>query len=371
MKIGVIGPTFSPPKKLIETVKKIEMKGYDSVWWPDHLMGWYPQSIWKPEITNVAKYQKSPHVFFEASATISFVSSQTNKIILGLSVTDAIRRNPAYLLQTAVTLSYFSNGRFILGLGAGEAENITPYGLNYSKQVSKLEEALKIIKLLKNSGTGEKIYFKGKFWKLEDAVFDLQPHNNKHPPIWIGGQGEKMLLITGKYGDGWLPVDLTVEEYKEKLKKVLRYASKNGRKEEEITKALFISVIIDKNNEECLKIMDSPLIKAKALIYPAYVYEKHGYQHPLGRNFYGLRDYIPSKLSEKEALKAINLVPKEVLEERYVYGSPEEVINKLAWYKKAGVEHVVLWNETFFGDYRKVKTSYHYLTQVLNYFKEN
>ncbi len=369
MKIGVVAPTFPPIENVIRVVRRVEEKGYDSVWWPDHLMGWYPQSIWETSVTGLAAFQESPHIFLEPTTTISFASSFTQRIHLGIAVTDVIRRNPATLAQTAVTLTHISRGRFILGLGAGEAENVVPYGLTYEKIVSRLEEALKIIRLLWEPREKKKINFKGRFWMLKDAVFDLKPYRNTYPPIWIGGQGEKMLKLTGESGDGWIPVDLTVEEYREKLKIILESARKAGRRKSDVEKSLFASVVIDESRKECSRIMNSPLIKARALIYPSRVYEKHGYEHPLGKNFYGLTDYIPSKLTRKEALKAIEAVPKEIIEERYLHGSPNDVVEKLCEYEKIGVQHVVLWNETYFGDYGKVKSSYHCIDKVLNYFK--
>ena len=72
----------------------------------------------------------------------------TKKTPLAMNVVDTIRRHPAMLAQTAITIDHLSGGRFILGLGSGELENTVPYGFDFSKPVSRFEESLNIIKLL-------------------------------------------------------------------------------------------------------------------------------------------------------------------------------------------------------------------------------
>ncbi len=161
--------TFLPPfENGIKTVKRLEETGYASLWWADHLMGWIPESIWTPDIINVAAYQKTPHFFFEAYTTIAVAAWNTERVKLGTSVTETFRRHPAVLAQSFLTLDHLSKGRVILGIGAGEGENVIPYGIEWNKPVSRLEEAITIIKLLwKND---KKVDFDGNFWKLKDAI---------------------------------------------------------------------------------------------------------------------------------------------------------------------------------------------------------
>lgn len=67
---------------------------------------------------------------------------------LASCVVDTVRRHPAMLAQTALTISHLSKGRFILGLGSGELENTVPYGFDFQKPISRFEESIKVIKLL-------------------------------------------------------------------------------------------------------------------------------------------------------------------------------------------------------------------------------
>lgn len=367
VEIGSPGVTIPPVENVIAQARRNEELGYDSIWWPDHLMGWIPESIWTPDIIPLAAFIDSPHVFLETTTTIAASAISTQRIKLGTAVTEVIRRHPAVLAQTILTLDHISRGRLIVGLGAGEAENIVPYGLSYRNAVSRLEEALKIIRLLWSSR--EKISFNGRFWRLEDAVFHLKPFGERPPPIWLGAHQTRMLEITGRYGDGWLPTLLPTDEYRAGLEKIRQSAIKAERDPKKITPAMWTYVIVEEEEGECLRLLDTIAAKAMAIILPSQVFEKLGHKHPLGEGFYGLRDYIPARYSRQKALEAISSVPIEVCKRTFLYGTAEQIIKKIEDYAKIGLRHIVLWNYTFFCDPSKLRDSFKQVQSVLKYFK--
>jgi len=367
LKIGVVGPTFPPIEGITRVARSIEEKGYDSIWFPDHLMGWFPHTMWISEIVGPLALN-SPHTFFETTLSIATAAASTSRIRIGSAVTEAIRHHPAMLAQSYATLEHLTNSRVILGIGAGELENVKPYGLKYEKVVSRLEEALQMIRLLWKAERDELINYDGKYFKLKDAVFELPPLRAR-PPIWIGGAGERMCKIAARYADGWLPLTSSVEDYKKRMNIIMEECKKVGRKFDEIEKAMFLHLIIDKNREECLRIMKAPIIKAGALLAPSSVYEELGYKHPLGENFYPLTDYIPAHYIKEDIMKAIENVPQEVVVEGFLWGNVDDMIEKLDRCRKAGVQTVVFWNFTFLGDVTKVKSSYSCIDQLVDYFK--
>ena len=139
----------------------------------DHLMGWTPESIWTPDLIKSAAFQKDPHIFHEVYSIMAVAAWNTSKVLLGTSVTETFRRHPADLAQTLITQDNISKGRVILGIGTGEGENVIPYGIKWDKPVSRLEESIKIIKLLWESD--KKVDYEGEFWKLKDAVLTIKP----------------------------------------------------------------------------------------------------------------------------------------------------------------------------------------------------
>jgi phthiodiolone/phenolphthiodiolone dimycocerosates ketoreductase len=369
LKIGIEG-TFVPPfKGGIKTVMEFEKQGYDSIWWFDHIMNWIPESIWTPDITKLATLVKSPHELYDALITIAVAAWNTKKVQLGTAVTEPFRRPPASLAHTFLTLDHVSRGRVILGIGAGLATNLTPYGLKWHKPVSRFEEAIKIIRLLWEND--EKIDYNGDFWVLKDAVLALGPHKKgKYPPIWIGANGERMLEITGRLGDGWLPVILDPKSYQEKLAIIKGAAKKAGRDPTEITPSLYCLTISDEDPGVCQEILNNPLIKAFAFPKTDADFKPYGVHHPLGENFAGYRDFIPSRCDRETVLNAIEKVPIKMLEDIFIIGTPDQIITQIEQYVKAGVQHIILCNVTYLAAIEKMNSSQNCLNKVLNYFKK-
>ncbi|MBE8538569.1 LLM class flavin-dependent oxidoreductase [Geoglobus acetivorans] len=364
MEFGTVAPTFPPIEEARKTVNRLEGKGYSSLWFADHLMGWYPHELWKE--TPFAMKYPSCHMFFDPFCEICYAASSAEKMQFGVSVTEVFRRHPAVLLQQAVTANHATNGRFILGIGAGEAENIVPYGIEFEKPAARLEEALKLMKIMLESDYGEKINFEGRFFRLEDAVFDLKPVGKM--PIWVGAHGDRMLKLTAEHADGWLPVSTTPKDYAERAEKLEKYAKNAGREPDEITRALFASIVIDEDPKEVEKLLKTPILRIHALLLHHEVYERMGLRHPLGK-YYGLLDYIPTKFTRDDILEAVSRIPDEVARAAFICGTPEEIIQTFDEYRKLGVEHVVVWNLTYFGDVSKVKSSYALIDEVIEHFE--
>jgi phthiodiolone/phenolphthiodiolone dimycocerosates ketoreductase len=362
MKFGTVAPTFPPIEEIRKTAKRLEEKGYDSLWFPDHLMGWYPHELWKESV--LALRYPSCHMFYDAFCAISYAASVTEKIKLGTGVTDVLRRHPAVLLQQAVTADHASDGRFILGIGAGEGENILPYGIDFDKPVSRLEEALELMKLMLESEYGEEINFEGRFFSFKKAVFDLKPL--KKIPIWIGAHGERMLRLTAKHGDGWLPSSMPLELFSEKVELLDRFCKDYGR-EGEIEKALFVSLVIDEKEEEIDRILSNPLLKIHSLLLPPDYFRMVGLDHPLG-DFYGLLDYVPTHYSKDGILRILDRIPLKAVKLAFISGTPEEVVQTFDSFANMGVEHFVLWNLTYFADVSKIKSSYQLIDEVMGHF---
>ncbi len=365
MEVGAAGTIMPPADGMLKTARRNEERGYDSIWWPDHLMGWYPESIWTPDVTPLANFQPSPHVFFDSVAAIAAVAVHTDRIRLGTSVTEPVRRHPAQLAQEWLTLDHLSKGRAILGIGPGEGENIVPYGLSYDRPVTRFEEALEIIRLLWEND--EPVDFDGPNYTLRRAVLGLGPYEaGRYPPIWIGAHGPRMLEITGRYGDGWIP-GLTggPEVYGERLAVIRAAATAAGRDPDAITPALYAYTVVASDHEAAHEILRHPLLAGNQLVLPSEAYEERGFSHPLGKGFYGIRDYVPTRYSKDEALKAIAAIPFELTHDYTLHGTPDDLVALLHDYETAGLRHVALWNMTFLGDPTKVRESFHLLDEVM------
>ena len=369
MKVGTNGTIIPPVESIVGGAQRAERLGYDSIWWPDHLMGWHPESVWTPDVTDLVHGMRNPHEYVDPIASIAACAVSTETIHLGTSVTEPVRRHPAMIAQQWLTLDHLSKGRVILGIGSGETENIEPYGIEWSKPVSRFEEALKIIRLLWEHD--EPVDFDGEFWTLRDAVVGLAPYRvdedgtRHYPPIWSGAHGPRMLGIVGTLCDGWLPTyGGGPEAWGEKYATIRAAATEAGRDPDAIEPGLWAQVVIAESEDEVERILSHPIMKLWALTGPAQLFTELGHEHPVRDDWYGLMDYVPARWSKEDALAAAEKVPTEVLRHAMLCGTPDTITEELRAFEAKGLQHVVLWNITYMGDVSTISSSYKMLGAV-------
>ena len=128
--------------------------GADSYWVGDHLNSFLPRSIATPEYLGVAaKLVPKIDAVLEPWTMLGHLAARNRvrRLRLGVCVTDAGRRNPAVTAQAAATLHLLTRGRAMLGIGVGEREGNEPYGVEWTKPVARLEEAVATIRTLWDS----------------------------------------------------------------------------------------------------------------------------------------------------------------------------------------------------------------------------
>ncbi len=166
--------------------QRAEEIGLDSVWIPDHLYFQFPG------ITEST---------YECMSVLSALAAVTERVEIGTLVICTGFRNPAVLASMANTIEEISDGRLILGLGAGYHEpEYRAFGIPYDHRVSRFEEALHIIATLLREGA---VDYEGKFYSARECELRIRGPRPKGPPIMVGTTGERMLRLTAKYADQW------------------------------------------------------------------------------------------------------------------------------------------------------------------------
>ncbi len=166
-----------------------------------------------------------------------------------------------------------------------------------------------------------------------------------------------------------MPFNPSLEKYEESLEKIQTHAKNEGRRPDEITPGIVLSVIADEKREECDKMLETPLAKNELLIASSEYFQRYGISHPLGDDFTGFYDYIPTKYDKETLMEAYEKIPKKMCEDYYLNGTPEEIIEKVEKYIKLGAKHIVFFNVTSVCDFNKTQSSYLCLRKVLDYFK--
>lgn len=356
LRVGGAGRLVPPVENVLREAREAEEQGFAALWWPDLLMSLFPDATWTPDMSEFAGEQPNPHLYLDPVAAMSAVAVHTDRILLGTAVTEAVRRHPAMLARAFLSLDHLSKGRVILGIGPGQRRHTEPYGADYSRPASRLAEALAIVRLLWEHK--EPVSFAGDFWRLRDAVLGLDPYRaGRFPPIWIAAHEQRTMEATGRYGDGWLPTYMPVDEYGEKLAAIRAVAAAHGRDGDAIVGGMWAYCVLAGSHEECHRLLEHPMIKTLTLVNSYKNFARHGAGHPLGERFNGMRDFVPTRYDRAAIVQAVERVPLEVVHEVVLHGTPDEIVAELAMYAARGLEHVILWNLTHLADLRAARAS--------------
>ncbi|MHB8514694.1 MAG: TIGR03560 family F420-dependent LLM class oxidoreductase [Dehalococcoidia bacterium] len=186
---------------------------------------------------------------FEGWSALAALAARTSRIRLGCLVTGVTYREPAVLAKMAATVDHLSGGRLEFGIGAawhqGEHEM---YGMRFpsvKEREDRLEEAVRLIRMLFDSEGA--VDFEGRYYRLRDAVFLPKCVQRPHPPIMIGGGGERRTLRTlAMYGDV-MNVSGTPEMVRRKIEVLERHCREAGRDPAEIEKTTFGTIVVSEN----------------------------------------------------------------------------------------------------------------------------
>ncbi|MEX2751191.1 MAG: LLM class flavin-dependent oxidoreductase [Candidatus Freyarchaeota archaeon] len=306
----------APLSDIYDAVSYANNNSFDSVWLGDHLVG-AGIKVWDA---------------MEPFPTLAAISSRT-KLNLGISVVDAARRHPAVLAQNIVTVDHISNGRLIVGIGAGEAPSIKPFGIRWDKPVGIMEENIRILKKFFTGGT---INYSGEFYTLKNAFLLPLPFQQPHPPFWIAANSPRTRRITAELGDGWLPQALTPDEYKKFWKEIENHAIRFGRDPEKIVRANTIYANVSKKEEEGPNPIELPA-KLLSAFWPDTL-KKVGIEIP---EEFSLKKFTYSPETIKRAIEFAKKIPFEAIEERFIYGTPDKCIERIDKLYKAGNHYFV------------------------------
>jgi alkanesulfonate monooxygenase SsuD/methylene tetrahydromethanopterin reductase-like flavin-dependent oxidoreductase (luciferase family) len=190
LKIGVQLPEAERLVRwteLLAMARRIEDLSYDSIWVGDHLLYRVPG--------------EPPRAPWEAWTLLSALAAVTERVELGPLVACTAFHNPAVLAKKAATIEEISNGRLILGLGAGWHEpEYRAFGAAYDHRVGRFEEAFTIVRTLLREG---EIDFAGLYYQARDCVLTPRGPRPGGPPLLVGSFGDRMLGITMPHVDYW------------------------------------------------------------------------------------------------------------------------------------------------------------------------
>src|SRR5215475_1783928 len=181
---GELGDTFSV------IAERAERAGVYSFWMMDHFF----------QIRSVGPAE---HEMLEGWSALAFAAARTNRIKLGTMVTGVTYRSPGILVKTATTLDVLSHGRAYFGIGAAwNEQEHKGLGVPFPPVAERFERLEETLQIAQQMWAGDERPYAGKHYQLQRPLNSPQAVQRPHPPILIGGGGEKKTLrLVAKYGD--------------------------------------------------------------------------------------------------------------------------------------------------------------------------
>jgi phthiodiolone/phenolphthiodiolone dimycocerosates ketoreductase len=177
-------------------------------------------------------------------------------------------------------------------------------------------------------------------------LFATPLYNGKAPPIWLAAHAQRMLQLTGRYADGWLPNrKLSAQEYRASLEQIYSAATTAGRSVAAFEPALMTAFALGRDRQTTLaSLVKMPTSAVLAMQLPGAVWDKHGLGHPMGGTFEGFADFLPEEVTPEQIDAAQRQLTPELLEEGCLAGNLDEVAAAVRALVDAGLRHLVLWN---------------------------
>ena len=308
MEFGIVlhvSAAYAKWDTFLTIAKEAEQLGYDSVWVSDHFIS-----------PNGRPYG------LEAWTVLSALASSTRKIRLGTYVLCNQFRHPSLLAKMASTLDNISKGRLELGIGAGWLrDEHTAFGFEWKKHSERVERLRETVEIIKQLWTKNHVSYEGKHFQLKHATLEPKPYQNPHPPVWVGGNSEAIRKIVAELGDGWIPVLPTPKQLADgvlQIKDAMKSVGRDSRKLQVAYGGSGCALIVE--NEKLVKKLAEPLI------------------HSMGK-------------------------PMEEL--MCLIGTPEQCIQKIERYQKAGAQKIVAG----FYDFPSLKGLKLFAKSVFPHFK--
>lgn len=313
MKFGYIicGP---PPSESVELGILAEECGFDFAWIPDHLV-------------DLDGCKVDPWV------VMSYIAANTSRIRFAPAVTDFQRCHPAKIAHIVATLDNLSNGRVALGIGAGEAMNIIPYGIPWEDpktRLRRLYEGIEIFRALLLASRDSPASYSGKLYSLKSAFLDLSPIQ-RLPPVYIGALSMNALKVAAQLQSGWLTWIITPKIFKERLEKVKKETGKDIPE-----KVVWLYVALVNDEKEYNRALD---IAKALLVVERTILKRWGYNIP--KEISG-QHTLATQSSLEKIIELSRDVPEDIVRECICIGGVEDCVEFIESYRRAGAHQIAI-----------------------------
>jgi len=251
MEIGLALPQFDfsvPGERPLpwETVRawarRAEELGFGSVWLADHL-------FW-----DIGRYggPPGPRFGYDPLVSLAALGRATSRVRLGTLVLNGPIRPPTVLAKALASLDVVSGGRLIVGLGAGNFEpEFRAAGVPFARPGVRLAQLGEILDMLRGMFGGGPFTFEGEHYRAVEARCLPRPIQQPHPPLWVGGRGDRLLDLVARKADGWNTVwRWSPEDYRERIGVLGQACERAGRDPATVTLSLGLYALAGEDSHD-------------------------------------------------------------------------------------------------------------------------
>lgn len=341
--VNLWGSRYAPPKLASDMARKIEQSGHvDQVIVWDQLMSWFPQHIWTAENTPLTAFAPDVDSLADPFHTLIRGMAGTDGRIGGAVGTDILRRNPSELAQMLLSIASSTTGQCSFYLGAGEAKNNVPFGINRALGVKRLEDGVQVLrKLLKER---QKVDHEGSVWQMKDA-FIGNAGKDRNPEIIVMGGGPRLIEAALRYADGFATgvpfVAPYPEEYGKQVKEYKQRLVEYGRDEDKFSFGLIHMLFVCKDEDEFEKYVNNPLLKffaATAGRLNMNEWAREGIESVMPLDWHYAFKMLSGSYTKEEVLDIVNRTTPEMVRKTYHVGSPAQIAAKIRPFTAAGAD---------------------------------
>ena len=301
-RIGVGFSGGMSPKDIVECVKVAEELGYESAWVAEGHGG-------------------------DQFSVLTACAAVTERIKLGTSITSVFVRTPPTIAMAAASVDYFSNGRFILGVGSSHKVQVEPeHGLEFIRPVQRLRECVDIIRaILKDSD----VNYHGEIYDIDRFDLWFEPLR-KEIPVFVAAVFPKMLEICGEIAEGAILTWCTLDHAAEAARHVGLGARNAGRDPADVEVASLLPCAVSNDRHTARDLMRMP-IASYAGRFPRYR------QLMIDAGFPEEIEDVRVAWKAGNIQESLDLVPSGLIDKIGLVGTVDEVRGKLADYREAGI----------------------------------
>lgn len=307
-RIGVAFAGGMSPSDIVDCIKLAEDLGYESAWIAEGHGG-------------------------DQFSLLTACAVQTKRILLGTSISSIFVRSAPTIAMAAACVDYFSNQRFILGLGSSHKVQVEPeHGIPYGKPVQRLKETVEIIRTLLRDGV---VSYKGETISIERFDLWFNPIR-RELPIYVSAVFPQMLEVCGEIAQGTIMVWSTVDSGRTAAEHIAIGARRAGRRVEDVDIVSLLSCSISTDRREAIDRL-RPAAAFYAGFFPRYnrLMAESGFSEAA--------QAIRTAWQKGDQAGAAKLVPDAMVQALGIAGTAAECREQIEAYRQSGIKLPIIF----------------------------